>query len=636
MKRIKFIYLLLLTLLVSGCTKSEIEGGNTDGNETSGEISFGSAVEWTRGAEMNEITSLSLYSIFSYKKWEDEDVIKDDMLPFFTSDYTTTIELTSTDNGATLSYDGGVRYWPTGESEYLNFFALYPASELTTTFDETSGKPQFSYTMSALAGENDDLAFDVLTDMTSATSDNGSVKFNLEHLLSKLTLKAKLEGECEEDENGTYTNVSYTINGITIYGLNGNADLVINSDGTTAWDIDETKSTMDLTATQGVTFLPYTDTEAALNGDNYTDIMANAKEADPELGTEATKDQAIFVLPQGLGDNRDVAPTVKVRIRKSFDSEDSDGNTFNTEVIYETDEIEIPHASADNEDWVGGTHYALSFIFDISKLSEYDTPLTLASQIYGWSEATVDVEVQPNLYIYASDSFIEVDAAATYADFCIYTNYAYDLRRHHRKYELDGTPTEAAGFTYYVVDNTLDDPDTWNDVSRLEPVLLWDGSTTFGSYTDYDFDKLTAYTYGYNENNELYISSDGGINQTILTLDSDGYFDPTDYEDNDGWMYFAIQPTGEASSSDFYYKVKRTTRGDMHLYTNTAVGTDTSYGINKEDDDAVYILRLDINDAHLLKDANYGYFFGKIGAEAISNGGGLFTAKFKVTLQKEL
>ncbi len=626
MGKIRILYILLLAIIVSGCSQNYLF---TPDDDDSNAISFGTDAVWTRGSDIGGIDDVDELYVYSYyingKSWANADI--EDLQPYFTDDVNTPFLLTVADDGSCI-YDGGARYWPAIDGVQLSFYTYYPINQqqLTHTINSTTGKPEFSYAQSEFAGDNNDIVFAAQFDQT-AESNNGVVNFDLEHILTKLSLYANITGVCVEDS--AYTNIEYDINGITIYNLRGDADLIINADGSTSWVLDDTKSSINVTATQGVTLWGFEDENASLTTTSKSVMMEG---------------KAIYVLPQYLADARTDgdAPTIVVRIRKTFDST-VNGVTTTTELTYESEEIEIPAASGDTaSSWKQGTHYVLSFEFDISTLDEYDTPLTLRSEIYGWTETVVDVDVDPNIYIYANTNTFEVAKDETFADMIIYTNYKYELRFHKRKYELDGTSyTEAAGFTYY----NITDLTTWSDSgTALEPVLLWNGDqTSFGNKT-YEYSSLAKYRYTYDSDGDLYVESDDSGAQVKVSYDSDGCVDPTMFTDSEGWIYFAIEPIPDNPNTDFYYKIMRTTRDKAGLYTNSAI-ENTAYGVNKGEDDAVYIMRLNIEDDHLMdvtgksyasSGDDYGYFYGKIGAEMLSNGGGLLTFKFKVTLKKEL
>lgn len=617
--------MLLVAALVSSCVRSEVDTPNAESGDTTGQISFGSAADWTRGEVINSVSSLSLYSIFSYKKWT--DAVAADMLPFFTGDYKSTLALTSTD-GSALSYSGGPHYWPTGDSEYLHFYAIHPTTELDIAFDENSGKPAFNYTMSEWSQDNEDIIFDAQFDMTQADSNSGTVNFDLQHLLTRLSLEVQLSGSASDGYgiiDGEDTN-EYKVNGITFYGLYNNATLNIDlaNDGSRVltWDVDaDNTSTIDLTATQGYS-VESVDTAAALTTTNFTDVMAEGK--------------SIFVLPQSLtakrtaleedGGDAGTAPTVQIRIRRSYQA--SASSDERTNIIYASQTITVPPSSG-SDGWEPGQWNRLQFTFNLDELDDYDTPLTLFSQIYAWTDTTVDVDVSPNVYIYSSANEIEVENGATTADMCFYTNYQYDLRRHKRKVELDGVSyTEATGFTFYTVSGD-------SDAGPYDPIVVYRG-------VEYEYVYEANADGGY----DLYLeNSDTDVKTLIVQVDGIAdlsAFEYTKSEDIDGdgieeeisWMDFKIKPYDtelyedvDMSSYDFTYSVAKTTRAEAGLYVNTSVENE-SYGINKADDDSVYILRLNINQSHMTDNT----FVGKIGAEMISNGGGLVTYKFPITL----
>ncbi len=627
----QFYTLMLVSLLAIGCGKNELDNIPTENEDSSGQISFGTGgADWTRGkniSDTDDIPSLTVYSYYAnyaataadVTSWD--DVTADDLLPLFTSDINTPFTLTNNGYGLGISdswsYTGGKQYWPWEDDEKLSFIALYPQEELTLTPNEDSGKPEFSYTMSELANENDDIVIDGKFDMTEDDSSNGCVDFGLEHALTKLTLKVNYSGELDElDRLGADgTDEIFVVNGISFSGLYNNGTLNINSDGTMTWTQDET-NTIEVTAAQGNTIVPiYTyDESGNVSGINPNAILSTTSKSVMET------DEAIFVLPQQLDTERTSPPKAKVRIRRLYftDEDVANGNTTNPsgEMLYSTTEITIP--SAENSDgWVQGEHNVLSFTFELDNLTSYVIPMTLISEIYDWTDIDVNVTVHPNIYIYSSDSDLELTSTETTADMYIYTNYTYDLRRHKRNIELDGSSTEAAGFTFYTSSGTC-----------CEPLLVFDG---------------TDYYYVYDDENNLYISTDNSYSEDDTKIEQeDGIADLSPYE-VDGWLTFKIKPIEGYEAADFTYQALKTTRDDLGLYTNSSI-EDDFYGINKSGDDAVYILQLNVNNDHLMNEEgddyantttdDYGYFTGSIGAEMLSNGGGKITYKFDVSLKK--
>ncbi len=665
---------------MGSCSKIEptLEGGGS-GDETTTAISLGTDISWaTKGAsvdELKDVAELTLYSFDAYNadSWWDVES-SDDLAPFFTDNTTTPMTLTTSDYGATWDYTsttGGLRYWRADNEEAITFFALYPESELTTTFNEASGKPEFSYTMSEFASENHDLVIDALYDLNNEAAGGETVKFSLQHALTKLTLKAKINGTLlSDDKTYSYTyqddggdvtvygDSKFFINGISFSGLYNGAtlDIDLNDDDTRTirWTLDK-DNTIEVTATQDNTLLPI------FTYDQYGDVddINSAALLTDALTSVMKTGEAIYMLPQELGDNRDVAPTVKVRVRRLYYTEDdvvmvgdtgvpevyyqyadlnenvisADGILsttpddihadskvthhfkYNTEVpsgelIYSTNTIEIPSAS--DLGWVQGEHNILEFTFDLENIDSYIIPMTLTSQIYEWTYIDVETTVHSNVYIYSSDSDIELESGDETAEVYIYTNYEYDLRRHKRNIELDGSNTEAAGFTFYTsTDNCY------------EPLVVYNGND---------------YYYVYDDNDNLYLSTSATELENQIPITQENGIAQMDGFEVDGWMTFKIKPTeedGYTEDDDFTYRVKKSTRDLEGLYTNSTIES-TSYGVNKSGTDAVYILSLDINNDHLYQSDGFGYFAGSIGAELLSNGGGKITYKFDVSLKKAL
>ncbi len=627
--------MLLLATFVSGCSKDEPTTPSDNGDSNS--ISFSTEAIWTRGTNINGIGDIDALNVYSYyikdKVWENAS--KDDLKPYFTSDMNTPFVLHVADNGKG-TYEGGTRYWPTIDGVKLSFFTYYPESDFfVPTYDESTGKPTYKYTSSQQVQDNHDLVYSAKCDLTVADNNNSpKVTFDLKHLLSKLSIKVKTSNSYDED--ASLYNVSYKVNGVTISNLYPEADIEVGVDN--ALQLDTNAELIEMTASQSYTFLSVDDDPKAelyenpnQGSDGYTDIMST--------------DKAIFVLPQGVGTDArgaDNAPKIRFRILKRYTLTEEEGAEVK-QIAYETKDIVIPAATGSNGGWAAGSHYGLLFDFDLSKLDEQDTPLTVRSVIYDWTEATVDVDVHKNTYIYSSDNLIEVPQDQDYAEMVFLTNYEYDLRRYCRKYELDGTPSEAHGFMFYAVNNTPTDSDSWVELTDvIHPVMLWNGDATTFNQGTFTYAGLTEYPFSYDADGTLYVGGttdsegvylSGG---TAVKLDADGHADPAPYLDSEGYMYFVVKPDPFESSKNFYYKVKRTTRKDMHLYTNTSISESSSYGVNKNDDDAVYILRLDINTSHLQTSNGLGYFYGKIGTEMLSNGGGIITNKFKITLKKTL
>ncbi len=688
--------MLFVVAVLSSCAKDDVSlSANVD--DDPGSIKFSTYADWTKGAEVDEISDVSELCVYSYYLCGDgvndllwDDASADALQNFFTTDIYTPFTLTQTStDGSTWSYDG-VQYWPVDETRKLSFFAHYPADALTSVAVD-GDKPQFSYTMNNFAGNNADLVCDALYDLSYSNTTNGKVSFDLEHALTKLTLKVRVKGSL--DESPSYDGKEYfTVQGITFHGLSADALLAIDTSGNMNWTIDDSKATIDLTATQGVTLLPTPqqkavfvdvwndetkvfdsvfshfefDTENAYNlldyktetdgVYDYVDVMLNDSTAMfvlPQLlstyRTESTEGESTADDDTADDDTADV-PTVSLRIARTYYApKDANVSVLEQgelmEVIYESEEITIPPATG-KEGWEQGMHNQLSFTFDLDNLSSYHTPLTLYSTIYDWTDTTVEVSVNPNIYIYASDSEMSIGKNDSYADFYIYTNYEYDLRFIRSRTELDYTTTTANGFTYYPFLSGVYSP------TSFTPTLV--------NPNDSDAEVTTTYS-----DDTLYIGglpvsayeSDGGdsfyevSSDYFVKTNPDGFTDVPCYQygvDSGNmdskleWLKFKVTMGG----TYFYYYLALSTRSQLGLYTNSSVGDDEYYGINKEGNDAVYVLRIEVDNSHLINEggteyvydtaATVGYLIGKVGVEMLSNAGGMITSKFDVKLAKSL
>lgn len=124
----------------------------------------------------------------------------------------------------------------------------------------------------------------------------------------------------------------------------------------------------------------------------------------------------------------------------------------------------------------------------------------------------------------------------------------------------------------------------------------------------------------------------------------------SNFADDGNTVKFLVEINDEYS---FDFSVTRSTRDALGIYTSTAISGDSSYGVNKQGSDPVYTLRLSVDPAHLLArntdgswatnedgisdtedddDYYYGSFDDIIGVEMISNGGGMISTYFPVTL----
>ncbi|MFR9503781.1 MAG: fimbrillin family protein [Rikenellaceae bacterium] len=472
MSRAKIFGALLLSIILNSCVKSDIDAVNVEGSDN--QILFGMSADWTRASVVDGLVDIPSYDVYSYytQGVEWEDATSTDLKPYFTSSIATPFTITrygDSDSGYSWSYDGGARYWPAVTSNYLSFIAAYPISELSHSFDADSGLPKFSYTTLELATDNEDLVVDARYDLNSENVADGVVGFDFQHALSMMSFQVELAGELSADNSVAYSSDNFSVNGITIQGLYNNADLSINNtdDGSRelVWNIDKT-STTDVTAAQGNTFKANSDYNLLDEKGNFYDIMSEGK--------------GVFLLPQDIDTKRKSAPTIVVRLRRSFyaNKEDETNNTL-TEIVYESEPVTIPSGATESSSLEYGVHYKLSITINLADLDEYNTPLTLMSEIMDWTATTVTATINHNQYIYSSISEISAekdDDGGYYGDFQICTNYTYNLRVPHHREELDGTITSSRGFLY-LSDDFNDDSGFISDNTNHVDEYVVDGTT---------------------------------------------------------------------------------------------------------------------------------------------------------------
>lgn len=558
------------------------------------------------------------------------------------------------------------KYWPNNTNSRVTFFAFAPYGAITRTDDaDKAALPYFSYTHTALASESVDLLYDANFDEQKSSS-SGSITFDMQHLMSRLSLYGKLSGDVAD---GT----KYYINGITLFGIHSKMNFATKADQTGyEWTIDSSLASIDYAITQGKSLLSVVDEGNCLT----TESLALCVD-----------DTAIFVLPQDVSE-----VTLQVRILVVY----SDGTS---EIISSSNEIPMP--TYDNSGTLAAGEWTkLSFEFDPEKIDDlYVEQMTVKAEAYEWTETEVDAEIHKNIYIYSSKQTIEAeldeDDGSLYGEFMICTNYDYNLRVPHHHVELDGEITSSRGFLFYTddfnnVSGTTNEVDTYTDSDGnvykiFVPTLLSieeDGegnksteqityATEKNTATFADDDPIYEYPDGYN-NEDAHSAIEGATKASIKYGSSNGYayllddglyrllyidpktecltaFNYYDEEDNalyheikltnfsaDGTVYFKIvigdiDNDQETADYSFDFQVEKSTREELSLYTSTAINGDNSYGVNKEGSDPVYTLRLSVNTEHLTI-YNGFQFDDFIGVEMISNGGGMMTQLFSVLL----
>ncbi len=713
----------LLALLAIACNRVDESLDSLGGYVASSDhISFNESIT-TKGdiLDDNEYYKFDDMEIYAYytaqEAWTSEDVAPENFMhqQLAARNY----DATST-SWSDWSYSP-LKYWPNNDGDMVTFYGFAPYGDIVHSTDEGTAKPKFTYTLSPLANENDDLLAAV--SYNNKKSAGGGVALDFKHALTRLTLKAKVN-ELPTQVNQLIageTNVRYSVNGITFYGIESMGELLLDEQGDVSWKmIESTSSLINYTATQGQTLIPYEDTESDLTT-SPEDISIDGK--------------AIFVLPHTLSTDA----RLQVRVRKEYDlvvwipeaewdistsnsydggdkilvpiegdennfdtyyvpyTEDADGNKEyviktdgeNKELIYETEEYEIPIPTEAGGAWRVGDWINMIFTFYVD--NSHNMPMTVASTIHDWTETNVDVDIHHNTYIYSSSNNLEIQTDtddSKYGEFMICTNYYYNLRTPHHRTELDGAITSSRGFLFYSDDYNGVSTDGYDsgtvtidgtEYKTFVPTLM-SGTyeLKYATETNITTTDNIIYEYpdGYNTPDTRRALLNGATKSDIVygtsnkyafILDGDKYrllyLDPkqsgaltafnyetnaegyheiklTNFADNEGTVDFRVI-IGDADGADatysddnpyhFDFKVRRSTRDEMGLYTSTAVDTDASYGVNKLGTDAVYILRLNVDTSHLTEANNFS-FNDVIGVEMISNGGGLITSRFAVSL----
>ncbi len=662
MNRIYVLRVLIALLVVVGCNKvDELNGSLTGGYVPSdGAICFNEDIS-TKGS-ITSSTTLDTMEVLAYYTASSEWAKATDITPFMTD------QLVVKQSDSTWVYSP-IKYWPSNEGEMITFYAFAPERAVNMTMDSV-GKPEFTYVMSPLSNENHDLVVAVNYDQKQ--TDEG-VSFGLEHALTRISVQANVENFEEAVYlNEGQDNVRFSINGLTFYNLNHTAQLSFDADGDIVWVVDERYSKINYTATQDLTFISVSD-ESSYLGTDFKDVCIDGK--------------AMFLLPQTVDE-----ATMQVRIHKEYDQINrvslankvegtdydevlgSDGHIYylekaadgsyvylstNCEVVYSTaDEIKIPSPDYDNngteDGWGQGEWINMKFTFDasINSVDIYDTPMTIVSEVREWTEVEVPVEVHNNIYMYTSNTSMEVESGEGHADFTVCTNYFYNLRTPYHREELDGAITSSRGFLFHSTAFTAN-----GEEICYVPVMLDKNNNqivpvTYDNDSSGDKDKYyfgsNNYEYEYDATDDFYypLYWDPSTGEKVRFPYLDGQIDVTDYAfSSDSGLAGDIinyrvnvgadtpdDLQSAAISEDYYFtlSIRKSNRKDEGLYVSSAVGSNSSYGVNKEESDPVYILTLDIfpDNVTLFQ----GTLAGTVGVEMISNGGGMIETLYDVSV----
>ncbi len=387
-----------------------------DAQSSQGEITYTVAdyvADWTRGLSITEgsdITSFGVYSVYG-SGTDDSCVYIDD-------------ETASVANGV-WGFSPSL-YYPSGKS--LKFWAYSPLSSVsassgvTYSFDlekEVSAdgveEPQtynevltIDYSVPTVdARDQPDIV--VAAGYESDGSSGDPLELNFEHLLTKISLSAKLVdgiGETSEvdiyDDTGEYTGTQtvdnydrYVVTRFTMQHIATKGtliyadDAIISTNDSGYWIIDQSQRGVVITSTAYTLASPDSEHAVELNNTDYEYIMIDSE----------GKEQALFMIPQRIENlTEDVyayKPTVYVTVYdKALDA------------YYRTSELYLPTPDGA---WHSGQHINLQLEFDPNS-EDLALMMSIQPTVREWTDHTVYSYVDPNITMWCSDN--EISAAA--------------------------------------------------------------------------------------------------------------------------------------------------------------------------------------------------------------------------------
>lgn len=199
--RTKHLLMAVTTLLVAGCSQNEITEVRTDGNPAIGfDVYTGVA---TRGTDVSTTTmqgtvdNLGGFGVMGYytgsKTWEDA---KENVVPTFMFNQKVTYDTDKWTYSPT-------KYWPNNKADKVSFFAYAPYEftetdkkrvGIVTSGSTYKGIPYIDFTLKE--GTDLDKMVDlVVAKVLDKSADNSDIKFNFEHILSKIGFQVKLGDE---------------------------------------------------------------------------------------------------------------------------------------------------------------------------------------------------------------------------------------------------------------------------------------------------------------------------------------------------------------------------------------------------------------------------------------------------------
>lgn len=266
---VKFHILIIASLLLFGCTKSEVTG-TADGTTPIGFETYIGRDAQTKAASYgkdNLPASVGVYGFYSgAKTWAATD------------NPNLWANLLLTNNSGTWSYDQNqVRYWVNSQDNYT-FLSYAPYATGATgngLVASTGANPTLTYTVPEALSNQIDLLYSNTNKNIHKPTTGTSVTLDHKHALSRLTVKAnavmydKKGAVVTTPAEGQEYDHTYTITGITISGKFNTVGTLNLNDGT--WNINSTAdASYDITGTARTLNADLYDFSA---GDNYLTMI---------------------------------------------------------------------------------------------------------------------------------------------------------------------------------------------------------------------------------------------------------------------------------------------------------------------------------------------------------------------------
>ncbi|MDR3118219.1 MAG: fimbrillin family protein [Mediterranea sp.] len=243
-----------------------------------------------------------------------------------------------------------IKYWP-GKIDgtnygHVTFFALggRELTDLTIAYNSTSKVPEYTYTTPATATDQEDLVADVLFD--ESWSGGKKVKFNFNHILSKIGFTAKLDKDYADTElKITKLQVEYTANKVANSGT-----YTFETNGTTSDAVQGDWAT-------GTTYL------SGNSGELQKTSPAPAALTTSEV-QQNDDTKFLMLIPQGPT----TAGDLTVKLTYTIKTGTGTGETVTYPVTYQ-----LPVATYEK-----GKQYIYRFTLTLNPV-EFDTDLTVAA-----------------------------------------------------------------------------------------------------------------------------------------------------------------------------------------------------------------------------------------------------------------